>query len=411
MHDEVPRSRRISLLAASSLTVMAGAIVAPGVPLTSQVFEVQHPGDGELLAKLVLSLPALAIALFAPISGIFVDRFGSRRLLLGGLVLYALAGTTGIYLEDAYWVLGGRLALGMAVAMVMTTATTLISQYFHGAERGRFLGLQATFMALGGVVLLPLGGVLAYFGGHHLPYIVYFASVPIAIACWKYLPEPPRRNDPNLPPPPVTGDYPALVHLPTILLVYGIAFVGMAAFYLGPPQLPFLMKSKFGLGPLVAAPAVATITLGAAISSMLFGRLIRRFDTTRMIAGFFLLLGIGFTIVGLAERVEVCWLGLPIAGLGGGLYTPTLSNWLMRIAPPALRGRLAGGMISAMFAGQFLSPILAQPLIAEGGVSGAFQWAGLGLVVLGTAYLFGTSSGRRRRRAAAPHVAVATVRT
>ena len=35
---------------------------------------------------------------------------------------------------------------------------------------------------------------------------------------------------------------------------------------------------------------------------------------------------------------------LPLAGLGGGLFTPALSNWLMRAAPPAFRGRLAGAM-------------------------------------------------------------------
>jgi len=381
---------------------MAGAIVAPGMPLAAQVFEAQHPGEGELLAKLVLSLPALAIALFAPISGIFVDRFGSRTLLLSGLVLYAVAGTTGIYLEDAYWVLAGRLGLGMAVAMVMTTATTLISQYFHGAERGKFLGIQATFMALGGVVFLPLGGVLTQLGGHHLPYIVYVASLPIFVLAWRYLPEPPRRDDPNLPPMPATGDYPALVHRPTILLIYGVAFVGMAAFYLSPPQLPFLMKAKFEQGPLIASLAVATITLFAAASSMQYGRLMRRYTTTHLIAGFFLCLGLGFSIIGTAERVELAWLGLPLAGLGGGLYTPTLSNWLMRIAPPARRGRLAGGMISAMFTGQFLSPILAQPLIAAGGVSGAFKWVGLGLIALGIAYFVSIRSNRRRRRVTLP---------
>ena len=58
----------------------------------------------------------------------------------------------------------------------------------------------------------------------------------------------------------------------------------------------------------------------------------------------------------------------------------------MRTAPTHLRGRLTGGLISAMFAGQFLSPILAQPVVDRGGPATAFEVCGLGMVALGLAY-------------------------
>ena len=98
------------------------------------------------------------------------------------------------------------------------------------------------------------------------------------------------------------------------------------------------------------------------------------------------------------RAAEVAFVGLGLAGLGGGLFTPTLMNWLMRVAPVHLRGRLAGGLISSMFAGQFLSPILANPFIETDGPADAFVACGVGLMALGAAYAAGAAAARRPRR-------------
>jgi len=39
----------------------------------------------------------------------------------------------------------------------MVTATTLIADYYSGPARAAFMGLQAGFMGLGGVLFLTLG--------------------------------------------------------------------------------------------------------------------------------------------------------------------------------------------------------------------------------------------------------------
>ncbi|MGL4420897.1 MAG: MFS transporter, partial [Gemmataceae bacterium] len=155
---------RATLLVASMMTVMAGGAVAAALPLFDAAFA-EEP-EHALLARLVLSLPALAIAVFAPLAGWVADRFGRRRLLVGGLVLYVLAGTTGVYLETPTTILIGRWFLGIAVAMIMTASSALVSDYFPPPERPRFLGLQAMFMSLGGVIFIPIGGLLSQFGWH-----------------------------------------------------------------------------------------------------------------------------------------------------------------------------------------------------------------------------------------------------
>jgi len=130
------RLRNITILVSSTLTVMAGAIIAPALPEISRNFS--YLSNAEFLSKLILTLPALMTALFAPVAGYFTDRSGRKRVLLFSLILYAIAGTTGAYLSSIYLILAGRALLGMAVGALMTSVVTLIGDYFDGIERSRF---------------------------------------------------------------------------------------------------------------------------------------------------------------------------------------------------------------------------------------------------------------------------------
>lgn len=73
--------------------MMAGATIAPSLPAMREVFA-GTPG-AEVLVRLVLTVTALAIALAAPLAGLFADWIGRRPLLLGSLVLYALTRSPG----------------------------------------------------------------------------------------------------------------------------------------------------------------------------------------------------------------------------------------------------------------------------------------------------------------------------
>ncbi len=56
-------------------------------------------------------------------------------------------------------ILCGRALLGLSVAGVIVSATTLIADYYIGTARASFMGLQAAFMGLGGVLFLSTGGL------------------------------------------------------------------------------------------------------------------------------------------------------------------------------------------------------------------------------------------------------------
>lgn len=147
------------LLACASLTVMAGATIAPGLPGLLAHFSDQS--DAEYLTRFILTIPGLAIAFSAPIAGFLADKFGRRFLLQFGVVLYVAAGSGGLWLSDLHLLLLSRVLLGVAVGAVMVSSMALLADHFQGAERDRAMGIQASAMSAGGIVFVFAGSMLA----------------------------------------------------------------------------------------------------------------------------------------------------------------------------------------------------------------------------------------------------------
>lgn len=378
-----------TLLLASSLTVMAGAIVAPSLPQMAADFSATP--RVELLTKLVLTMPALAIVVCGPGVGWLVDRLGRKPMLIAGLVLFAAAGTTGAWLSSLPAILVGRFALGVGVAAIMTSATTLVTDLFSGAQRQRFLGRQAACMGLGAMAFLLTGGALADVSWR-APFLLYAVALLLALPAHR-LPEPQSTQH-------IVDDSPALLDRPTTAALLGLALLGMLLFYLVPVQLPFYLQRSYGAGGLAIGAAIATVTVSSSAASLLFPRVAARLGAHGTLAATFMLAGLGFVGIGLATNAPMLAAALLTAGTGFGLLMPALSTRLAMMAPRHLRGRLMGALTTSFFAGQFLSPIAAGPLVARvglGGATGLYGCAGMAAIALGA----GLGWRGRRRSAAA----------
>jgi len=365
------------LLLASSLTVMSGATIAAALPLIETHFARQP--DAQLYAKLLLTVPALLIAAGAPVAGMVVDRFGRKKLLIASLVLYGLAGSSGAFADNLFVLLLGRVFLGIAVAGIMTTSSALVADYFRGQERQQFLGTQAAAMSLGGVLFITLGGWLATFSWRE-PFYVYLAALALVPFAWYLV------REPVITPaaPPAAGVKVPGALTGTVLRLYGVIFTGMVMFYLVPVQIPFLLRN-LDVSPALAGLAIAAATLSGAVASFNFTRIKSRWSTALIYGIAFGCTGAGFLGIAFAGGYWPVVAGLFVCGLGNGLIMPNTSLAIMAATPEAVRGRVLGGLSTAIFLGQFISPLLAAPVAAAVGLAGVFGYAGAVMLLLAIA--------------------------
>ena len=400
MNREITIGKKIVLLLASSMTVMAGAIVSPALVEIGRAFA--DVRDARFLVPLLLTLPALFIGLTAPFAGLVVDRFGRKKVLISALVVYGVAGTSGLYLDTLTGLLVGRAMLGLAVAGVMTGSTTLIADYLEGAQRERFMGLQSAFMGLGGVVYVLTAGLLADLHWR-ASFGVYFSAFLLAPAAWMILHEP-SRNTPDrggsTRTAPTDRDNAQATPWSTIVCIYILAFFGMLLFYLIPTQLPFFLSGLLNSSATMVGVVMATATLFSASSSLMYGRVHRILGHEQITAVVFLMMGVGLLTLAQATSYLTALTSQLVFGLGFGLLMPNLTVWLARLAPHRARGRFIGGLITCVCMGQFLSPIVAGPAIREhglGGFTGAFAMGGYLGMLIGLMALATLVVGRRKK--------------
>ncbi|MDX8147664.1 MFS transporter [Lentzea sp. BCCO 10_0061] len=356
------RTARAVVLASATLTIMAAAIIAPSLPAMGEVY-----GDG-VLVRLALTITSLAIAVSAPLAGLVADRTGRQPLLTASLVLYAVAGTAGYFVTSLPVLLGTRTLLGLAVGGVMTAVSALITDWFEGPERGRFLGYQQAAASLGGVVFLPLAGLLAGVDWR-LPFWLYSVAALIALAAAAGL-----TNE--RPAPPQTAGGQAFPR--QAIGIYLLALVATLVFYMAPTQLPFLLRD-LNASPAVIGFVIAGSTLTSVVGALVFPKL----KTGKITAISVVLLGVGWLVIGYANGVALVTAGLLIGGFGVGLVVPNLNTGLANLARPEQRGRVLSGLVAGIFLGQFLSPLVIAPLVGATSIAAAFTWTGVVTTIAG----------------------------
>jgi MFS family permease len=372
-----------TLLLISTLTVMAGATIAPALPAMQQEFSDFQNVD--FWIRLVLTIPGLFIVLGAFLSGYIIDRYSKKNFLLACILLYAIAGSSGLYLDSLPAILAGRGIMGLGVAGIMTTVITLFADYYEGQERAKAIGMQASFMALGGVLFLTLGGFLAELSWR-FPfgiYLIALAFIPFGV---KYLYEPDRKILDTDQKEPITVESASnLIKL--LVLVYALVVTAQIIFYTIPIHLPFYLMDTFGTSASISGIAIAVVTLFSGLTSMIYGRVKGRFGYVYIMVISFLAIGFGYTIISSSANAPGLIIGLIIIGIGFGTFIPNVNTWLAEVAPEKYRGRVMGGITTFVFLGQFLSPIATQPIQVAFEIPGLYLTSGAYLLITGTLLL------------------------
>jgi len=368
---------KLTLLFVSSLTIMSVITISPALPQMAIAFA--GIKNAAFIVKMVLTIPALMIAIVSPVTGRLIDRHGRLKILRMALVLYAIAGVGGFFLNNLYYILISRAVLGISVGMSMTIVITLIADYFEGIERQKFVGLQIAFMSIGGILFLVLGGVLADISWRY-PFLIYLSSLLVLPFTIIFLREPvvvQKINNTNqhLKAPPIIW-----------LLFFNIMLMWII-FFLIPVQIPFYLKSIGVEKNSMIGAAIAMSTAFSAISSFSYSKIKARLSFLSIFSIGYLLMATGFICIAFSSTYLLVVVAMMISGLGMGMMIPNTNMWVMKLAPPEIRGKEIGKLTTFWFFGQFLSPVVIAPVLKSLSLSSTFMLAAGFLFLMSLGFL------------------------
>ncbi|MDU8886265.1 MFS transporter [Yeosuana sp. MJ-SS3] len=344
---------KLALLLVSSLTIMSMITISASLPDMTKTFS-DVPNGGKLV-KMVLSFPGLFIALSAIAAGLVIDKIGRLKLLGVALVLYAISGTSGYWLDNLYAILAGRALLGISVGITMTIVTTLVADYYHGKARQKFAGIQIAVMSLAGIIFISLGGILADINWR-VPFLLYLFSILIIPFAYLYLKEPLKAED--------THQEVKTVKSPKIIwFVFANVMLMWIMFFIIPIQIPFYLKSIGVEKNSLIGLAIASSTFFSAIGAISFSKIKDKFAFKQIFGLGYLLMAIAYVCIAYGNSYAMVMVAMLLGGLGMGVMIPNANVWVMQLAPLEIRGREIGRLTTFWFMGQFLSPIILLPIL------------------------------------------------
>ena len=351
-------SQRLTLLCLSCLTLIAATMIAPALPAMARAFPAVPNAD--YLSRIALTITALAIAIAAPLAGALADRFGRKRILSLSLLVFTLAGASGLFLDDLYWIVASRFVLGMATAGIHTAVIALIGDHFTGAERARYMGLQHAVVSFSGVVLFSVAGAISEISWR-TPFAFYLIGVILLPAALAWITEPRRVHPSN--DPRHRRWRPGV----SLSLVCGLGFLFVTGTHVIPIYLPFLVAEDGGPARL-GGFGLALFMASSAAAASFYGRIKNGLGFSAVFRAGFGLLALGLAFVGVAEGLLLLSCGLVLVGASLGTLVPNSHLWVTEHVAAQFRASALGILTSCFYLGQFACPFLTQPIVASAGV-------------------------------------------
>lgn len=393
----------------------------PAFPAMQKDFEV-----GQLAMQQTISVYLIAYAAASLFHGALSDAIGRRRVILGGLAVFALASVGCAVSASLHTLLVFRALQGLSAGVGLIVGRAVIRDCFDGHAAQKMMSQVSMVFGIAPAIAPVVGGaILDWTGWHGTFWFLVLFALALWLATWLALPEThPAAERTAFHPTTLLGNGRAMLGDRAFVKLAIAGSLNFNALFLYIASVPVFVPELLGLGERqyawFFAPAIGGMMAGAFVS----GRLAGRMDGIRMA-------NYGWVIGGLAGSVNIAFnflatdvrpipihpfgidLLLPLAVLpvmltafGIALVFPILTLALLDMYP-AQRG---GASSVQAFIGLILNSIVAgviAPLVAPS------HGTHLGLRLAATAAGF-TALGwllwrghARRRRPSAPSSSVA----
>jgi MFS family permease len=290
--------------------------------------------------------------------GALADRFGRKKLMVGGLTL----GATALFSMGLVDSVGAFVAVAIFMNLISPVfgpaSQAMISDLVEPGKRARAYGLIRVAFNLGVVIGPAIGGFLAersyfiLFASDAITSLIFAGIILFFIAETK--PEV-RRGDRAV---PQTGYGPLLRDTPFVL--FCLVSVAVTAIYAQMNSTwPVFMKENYGIlerqyGLMMSLSAAMVVLFQFPITGFT-----ERHARTTMLAWGTALYAIGFGLVGFVSTAPLFTLALAIWTVGEMVHVPVSQAYVADVAPEDMRGRYMGAAGLTWGMGWGIGPFLA----------------------------------------------------
>lgn len=347
---------------------MAGAVIAPALNLIREGL-----GASPASVGLIITTHSLSIAIFSPLIGNLIDRIGTKKPYIFGLLLYALAGGSGLVITSYWLLIVSRVIFGFAVAAVLNSITVMILNLYKGSGRDKIMGWRGSANSFGGLIWPLIGGFLGGFSWH-LPFSVYLLGLPLGLLALITIPETHNEKIKD-----VSNDgsvVSILKNNPILYTIFGLFCWAWILHYVIVVFLPQLLETIGISKPFYISLFLSGTPLSAGLTSLMYGKIKSKLSYKTILLVTLALWTIGFITISQVLSVMIIAFAVILIGIGRGVVIPALMVWVGEIVPISSRGKIVAFMATFGYVGQFLSPVLFSPVLSLSGLNGIFLVGG-----------------------------------
>ena len=342
MTPDKPMPRAQAARQATAPLYAAGFVTAFGAHSIAAGLGAQSGNIGLTLLNLgiLLALYDVAEVFLKPVFGALSDRIGTKPVVVGGLVAFAVLSLIGLGAADPLVLALARLGQGAAASAFSPASSAMVARMARGGKAGTYFGRYGSWKSLGYIIGPPLGAGLILAGGFPLLFGT-LSAVAAATALWVLVSVPhlaplPRKRYTVMDLARQVGERRFLV--PTLVLAASTGALGAAVGFL--PAL----ATRHGMDALAGTAAVSVVALGSVLTQPWIGRLRDRnavTDNKGTTTGL-LLIAAGIALVAAAPGVVTIFVAAACIGTGIGAVTPLGFAHLADTTPPDRMGRTMG---------------------------------------------------------------------